>query len=65
MVKKLSDPLLPLLEEADLRALCGDDHNPILWRVGNQWVEQTGPDKWTTGPDEPATADEVRNLLEK
>lgn len=62
MANPISDPLQPLLEEAVWRMLV-DDNGPITWIIGQEWVVFHGADSWSIGPDEPATSDQVRDLL--
>lgn len=62
MDSQIPDALQPLLAEA-MRRMLIEDHRPITWVIANEWVvfEETG--SWTIGPAEPATADQVRDLL--
>jgi hypothetical protein len=57
------DPLMPLLMEAMMRLLTGDGKWPITWVVGDTWVVYHGPGDWKIGPDEPATGEQVRELM--
>lgn len=56
------DPLQPLLAEILFRLL-GDELGPITWLIGQEWVVYQGCGNWLIGPDEPATKDQVRELL--
>lgn len=63
MANPISDTLQPLLAEAVRRMLVADD-GPIIWVIGQEWVVFHGADSsWSIGPDEPATSDQVRDLL--
>ncbi|NWC82855.1 hypothetical protein HX798_21555 [Pseudomonas putida] len=57
-----SDPLQPLLEEA-MRRMLLEEYGPITWVIGQEWVVHHGAGSWSIGPDEPATKDQVRDLL--
>ena len=51
------------LDEADSRRVQADDYRDITWSIDQEWVIQHGNDSWSVGPDEPATSDQVRDLL--
>lgn len=57
------DPLMPLLMEAMSRLLDLNGKWPITWVIGEEWVVFYGMGQWTIGPDDPATEDQVRELL--
>ncbi|MGN9461306.1 hypothetical protein SAMN05444062_101411 [Pseudomonas syringae] len=59
----ISDPLQPLLDEADSRRIQADDYRDITWVIDQEWVTYHGDDSWSIGPDEPASGDQVRDLL--
>ena len=56
------DPLRVLLIECMARFLTHDAVYPIRWAVGDSWVEYDHSG-WTIGADEPATAEQVRELV--
>lgn len=55
------DPL-HLLSMEKLRRMLLDKSGPITWEVSDTWVACDG-DGWTIGADEPATEDQVRELM--
>lgn len=57
------DPLMPLLTECMLRTVTWEAKWPITWVVGDSWVVYHASGEWTVGPDEPASADQVRELM--
>lgn len=57
------DPLRPLLMEAMTRLLTEVGKWPITSVVGDTWVVYDWPSDWKIGPDEPATAEQVRELM--
>lgn len=62
MANPIPDPLQPLLAEVLRRMLVtGDCHT--TWVIGREWVVFHGNDSWSIGPDEPATSDQVCDLL--
>lgn len=57
----VGDPLHPLAME-NMRRLLLCISGPITWEVGDTWVVYDGGD-WTIGADEPATEEQVRELM--
>lgn len=57
------DPMNPLLIEAMTRLCSWDGKWPITWVIADTWVIHHSLDEWTMGPDEPATIEQVRELL--
>lgn len=55
------DPLHPLSVEK-LRRMLLEKSGPITWEVSDTWGACDG-DGWTIGADEPATEDQVRELM--
>lgn len=59
--KQGRDPLHTLNLER-MRHLLLSKSDPIIWEVADTWVVLDG-DSWTIGADEPATVDQVRDLM--
>ncbi|MCP1476270.1 hypothetical protein ABIA54_004884 [Pseudomonas sp. EB276 TE3739] len=57
------DPLMPILLEAMKRLCTWDGSGPITWVIGDTWVVHHAIGEWTIGPDEPATSEQVRELM--
>lgn len=55
------DPLHPLRVEK-LRRMLLEKSEPIVWEVGDTWVVSDGSN-WTIGADEPATEEQVSELI--
>lgn len=55
------DPL-DLLKLDDMIQFLNGKSGPLVWEVGDTWVVKDGS-SWIIGADEPATEDDVRQLL--
>lgn len=57
------DPLMPLYVAGVTRLIEAERMWPLTFVIGDVWVVYGGSDKWLIGPDEPATTDQVRELM--
>lgn len=58
-----NDPLAPLYAAAVTRLIQAHRVWPLTFLIGDAWVVCRGSDEWLIGPDEPATTDQVRELM--
>ena len=59
----MNDPLGPLLADfvwCRLRGYCGD----VTWSAGDAWITTDGGD-WWLNDDQPATEDQVREVINR
>ncbi len=59
----LDDPLTPIYVAGVTRLIAIGGTWPIVLVIDNTWVSYHGNDQWLIGPDEPATAEQVRELM--
>lgn len=59
----MADVFEDLLIEAGCRLIDPNGKWPITWVIGDSWVVLSEYWEWTVGPDEPATEEQIRELL--
>lgn len=59
----MADGFEDLLVEAGVRLFDPNGKWPITWVIGDSWVVLSRYWEWTVGPDEPATEEQIRELL--
>lgn len=59
----MADVFEDLLIEAGCRLIDPNGKWLITWVIGDSWVVLSEYWEWTVGPDEPATEEQIRELL--